>query len=103
MDPFEEGTDSDGLSGDFNMETRRQEIFSPGGWFTRLHYHGAIEHKLNGILRYIRETYAGHPISALGFCWGGYALCHFAKNVPEIVSGVIAHPRYLTNGFTFPI
>lgn len=103
MTPFEEGTDGDGVSGTFDMGTRRQEIFSPGTWFSQQHYHGSIEQKMNGILQYIRETYSGRPISTIGFCWGGYALCHFAKSAPEIVSGVIAHPRFVTSTLSFPI
>ncbi len=89
LDPFEGGNDGDGLPPNFDMGARGAEMRR---WLATMHFHGKIERKCDGLLQYIRENYHGHPVSAVGFCWGGYVVCHLAAKAPELVSAVIPHP-----------
>eukprot|EP00747_Dinoflagellata_sp_TGD_P215998 gnl/TRDRNA2_/TRDRNA2_88623_c1_seq1.p2 gnl/TRDRNA2_/TRDRNA2_88623_c1~~gnl/TRDRNA2_/TRDRNA2_88623_c1_seq1.p2 ORF type:complete len:192 (+),score=33.70 gnl/TRDRNA2_/TRDRNA2_88623_c1_seq1:356-931(+) len=82
------GTDGDGVPPSFNpmtQGTELQELFRAHPWDT------TMRPKIEALIGHVQKEGA-KKIGMVGFCWGGWVVCHTSADFPVISCGVIPHP-----------
>mmetsp|Transcript_109386 Transcript_109386/g.244426 ORF Transcript_109386/g.244426 Transcript_109386/m.244426 type:complete len:268 (-) Transcript_109386:34-837(-) len=81
---LEGGCNGDGLPPDFSIETRQTDFMK---WIKK-HSWSSLQARVEAVFAHLE----GKKVGMVGFCWGGWLLCHASALSKSVLCGVIAHP-----------
>jgi len=89
LSPYIAGSDDDGLPHGYDFSVPDP---NRGEWIKSQSWGNTLKPRIEALFKHFKEKKVTH-VGLVGFCWGGWAICHVAANHPDFVSVLsIAHP-----------